>query len=107
MHSLILCKKYTTFLHCKFITLLKTPFIPVYWSCQFIARVSNVSLKHWQQMGGVNINEDIIIDKSIHRSINSRSSVLKVEDFCLFVIYGLCYHNDACGIIRENLKLVL
>ncbi|KAF3442528.1 hypothetical protein FNV43_RR16444 [Rhamnella rubrinervis] len=53
------------------------PSVNVYWSCQFIARVSNVSLKHWQQMGGVNINEDIIIDKSIHRSINSRSSVLK------------------------------
>ncbi|KAA8526840.1 hypothetical protein F0562_008931 [Nyssa sinensis] len=33
--------------------------------------------RHWQQMGGVSITEDIIIDKSIHRSINSRSSVLK------------------------------
>ncbi|PQM34922.1 choline transporter-like protein 2 [Prunus yedoensis var. nudiflora] len=53
------------------------PSVNVYWSCQFIARPSNVSLRHWQQMGGVNINEDIIIDKSIHRSINSRSSVLK------------------------------
>lgn len=51
----------------------------VYWSCQYIARASNISLRHWQQMGGVNINEDIIIDKSIHRSINSRSSVLKVD----------------------------
>jgi choline transporter-like protein 2/4/5 len=30
-------------------------------------------------MGGVNMNEDIIIDKSIHRSINARSSVLKVR----------------------------
>jgi choline transporter-like protein 2/4/5 len=39
-----------------------------------------MSLRHWQQMGGVKINEDIIIDKSIHRSINSRSSVLKVKD---------------------------
>ncbi|KAM7492601.1 hypothetical protein LguiA_035522 [Lonicera macranthoides] len=28
-------------------------------------------------MGGVSINEDILIDKSIHGSINSRSSVLK------------------------------
>lgn len=51
---------------------------PVFWSCQFIARASNMSLRHWQQMGGVKINEDIVIDKSIHRSINSRSSVLKV-----------------------------
>jgi choline transporter-like protein 2/4/5 len=53
------------------------PSVNVYWSCQFIARASNVSFRHWQQMGGVNINEDIIIDKSIHRSINSPSSVLK------------------------------
>ncbi|GAV86096.1 Choline_transpo domain-containing protein [Cephalotus follicularis] len=53
------------------------PSVNVYWSCQFIARASNTSLRHWLQMGGVNINEDIIIDKSIHRSINSRSSVLK------------------------------
>lgn len=68
-------------------TLLTTPSFPVYWSCQFIARVSNSSLKHWQQMGGVNINEDIIIDKSIHSSINSRSSVLKVEGF-----FPICYY---------------
>ncbi|XP_062169834.1 choline transporter protein 1 [Alnus glutinosa] len=53
------------------------PSVNVYWSCQFIAHASNMSLRHWQQMGGVKINEDIIIDKSIHRSINSRSSVLK------------------------------
>ena len=51
----------------------------VYWSCQFIARASNTSLLHWQQLGGVSIDEDILIDESIHRSINSRSSVLKVE----------------------------
>ncbi|KAK4781806.1 hypothetical protein SAY86_015908 [Trapa natans] len=53
------------------------PSTNVYWSCQFIARVSNMSLRHWQQMGGVNINEGIIIDKSIHQSINAQSSVLK------------------------------
>ncbi|KAF5730667.1 choline transporter-like protein 2 [Tripterygium wilfordii] len=53
------------------------PSVNVYWSCQFIARASNMSLRHWQQMGGVKINEDIVIDKAIHRSINSRSSVLK------------------------------
>lgn len=34
-------------------------------------------------MGGVSINEDIVIDKSIHKSINSRSAVLKVEFFQL------------------------
>jgi choline transporter-like protein 2/4/5 len=49
----------------------------VYWSCQFIARASNVSLKHWQQMGGINIDENILIDKTIHKAINSKSSVLK------------------------------
>lgn len=53
------------------------PSVNVYWSCQFIARASNVSLRHWQQMGGVNIVEDMVIDKSIHQSINSRSAVLK------------------------------
>ncbi|KAL5994493.1 Choline transporter protein 1 [Asimina triloba] len=41
------------------------------------ARASNVSLRHWQQMGGVNINEDLVIDKTIHRAINSHSAVLK------------------------------
>ncbi|XVE50312.1 hypothetical protein DITRI_Ditri01bG0151900 [Diplodiscus trichospermus] len=53
------------------------PSVNVYWSCQYIARASNTSLRHWQQMGGVKINEDIVIDKSIHGSINSQSSVLK------------------------------
>ncbi|KAM7250152.1 hypothetical protein ACFE04_022035 [Oxalis oulophora] len=53
------------------------PSVNAYWSCQFIARASNISLRHWQQMGGVNINEDIVIDKSIHRLINSQSNVLK------------------------------
>ena len=51
---------------------------PVYWSCQFIARASNVSLKHWQQMGGVSIDENILIDKTVHKAIDSRSAVLKV-----------------------------
>ncbi|XP_010545818.1 PREDICTED: choline transporter-like protein 2 isoform X2 [Tarenaya hassleriana] len=53
------------------------PSVNVYWSCQFIARASNTSLRHWNQMGGVQIQEDMLIDKAIHRSINSRSSVLK------------------------------
>nr|DAD22915.1 TPA_asm: hypothetical protein HUJ06_024378 [Nelumbo nucifera] len=53
------------------------PSVNVYWSCQYIARASNMSLRHWHEMAGVNINEDIIIDKSIHRSINSRSAALK------------------------------
>ncbi|THG20382.1 hypothetical protein TEA_013224 [Camellia sinensis var. sinensis] len=51
--------------------------LSVYWTCQFIARASNMSLRHWQQMGGVKIVEDILIDKSIHKAINSRSAVLK------------------------------
>nr|KYP40982.1 Choline transporter-like protein 5 [Cajanus cajan] len=53
------------------------PSVNVYWSCEFIARASNVSLKHWKQMGGVTINEDIVLDKAIHEYINSHSAVLK------------------------------
>ncbi|TVU43850.1 hypothetical protein EJB05_10350 [Eragrostis curvula] len=53
------------------------PSVNVYWSCQFIARPSNVSLKHWQQMGGVSIDENMLIDKTIHDAINSKSTVLK------------------------------
>ncbi|XP_042024687.1 choline transporter protein 1-like isoform X2 [Salvia splendens] len=44
----------------------------------FIARASNVCLNHWEQMGGVKVIEDIAIDRSIHKSVNSRPSVLKV-----------------------------
>ncbi|XP_078176050.1 plasma-membrane choline transporter family protein [Carex rostrata] len=53
------------------------PSVNVFWSCQYIARASNSSLKHWQQMGGVVIDENIIIDKTIHKAINSPSAVLK------------------------------
>ncbi|KAK4484895.1 hypothetical protein RD792_007496 [Penstemon davidsonii] len=53
------------------------PSVNVQWTCQFIARASNVSMTHWEQMGGVKVIEDIAIDKFIHKSINSRSSVLK------------------------------
>ncbi|XP_057771812.1 choline transporter protein 1 isoform X2 [Salvia miltiorrhiza] len=53
------------------------PSVNVFWTCQFIARASNVSLNHWEQMNGVKIIEDIAIDRAIHKSINSRSSVLK------------------------------
>lgn len=53
------------------------PSVNVYWTCQFIARASNISLKHWEEMGGVKVIEDIAIDKAIRRSVNSRSSVLK------------------------------
>ena len=62
-------------------------FCLVYWSCQFIVKASNVSLKHWRQMGGVNINEDIVIDKSIHEYINSHSAVLKVSFFQLSTFF--------------------
>ncbi|KAK9688935.1 hypothetical protein RND81_09G023000 [Saponaria officinalis] len=53
------------------------PSVNVFWSCQFIARPSNMSLRHWEQMGGVKINDGLEIDNSIHKSINSRSAVLK------------------------------
>lgn len=72
----------------KFSILIAYFFCLVYWSCQFIARASNVSLRHWQQMGGVNIKEDIIIDKSIHEYINSQSAALKVN-LLLFLTFSL------------------
>ncbi|KAG9154899.1 hypothetical protein Leryth_015524 [Lithospermum erythrorhizon] len=53
------------------------PTVNVYWTCQFIARASNVSLRHWQDMNGAKITQDILLDNTIHNSINSRSSVLK------------------------------
>lgn len=53
------------------------PTVNVYWSCQFIARASNVSLKHWHETGGVSIDENILIDKTVHKAIDSRSAVLK------------------------------
>ncbi|RWW34231.1 hypothetical protein GW17_00001013 [Ensete ventricosum] len=71
------------------------PSVNVYWSCQFIARASNVSLKHWQQMGGVNIDEDIIIDKTIHRAVNSPSPVLKVGDFISFYLVHISFEWTA------------
>ncbi|KAK9152733.1 hypothetical protein Sjap_000213 [Stephania japonica] len=55
------------------------PSVNVHWSCQFIARASNTSLQRWKQMGGVDIKEDIVLDKSIHQHINSHSAVLKVK----------------------------
>ncbi|CAI0438968.1 unnamed protein product [Linum tenue] len=54
------------------------PSVNVHWRCEFVARASNASMRHWQVMGGLNINEDIRIDKTIHKSVNARSSVLKV-----------------------------
>ncbi|EPS61834.1 hypothetical protein M569_12959 [Genlisea aurea] len=53
------------------------PSVNVYWTCQFIARASNVSMRHWEEMGGVKVIEDIAIDSAVHKAINSRSSVLK------------------------------
>ena len=79
-------------------------FCLVYWSCQFIAKASNVSLKQWQQMGGVTINENIVIDKSIHKYINSHSAVLKVSFFQLSTFVFLI---DVVTVIfpRESITL--
>lgn len=38
-------------------------------------------------MGGVNIDENIVIDKIIHKSINSPSAVLKVSDILPNFVY--------------------
>ena len=76
---------------------------PVYWSCQFIARSSNMSMKHWQQMGGVRINEDIVIDKLIHKAINSPSSVLKVEYILpVWYIFAAWKKHVTCNLLGKT-----
>ena len=40
-------------------------------------------------MGGMNIDADLIIDKSIHKSTNSRSSVLKVYKFFFSTMHAV------------------
>lgn len=52
-------------------------------------------------MGGVNINEDIVIDKSIHKSINSRSAVLKVK-FILLLLFLFIYGYYDCDLFIEK-----
>jgi choline transporter-like protein 2/4/5 len=56
-------------------------FPSVYWSCQYIARASNASLNKWLAMGGAKIEENMLIDKTIHKAIDARSAVLKVYKF--------------------------
>lgn len=49
-------------------------------------------------MGGVIINEDIVIDKSIHKYINSHSAILKVSFFLniqLVNMFGYFKTNEA------------
>lgn len=44
-------------------------------------------------MGGANIQEDIIIDKTIHKAINSPSAVLKVKNY-YYVSLFFSFKND-------------
>ncbi|WZZ43266.1 hypothetical protein YC2023_039525 [Brassica napus] len=45
-----------------------------YSDCKSAASIfTNSSLRHWQQMGGLSIQEDMFIYKSIRRSVNSRA----------------------------------
>lgn len=53
------------------------PTTNVFWSCQFAAHASNVSLQHWKGMGGVDIDEGDIIVKAIHSALNAPSAILK------------------------------
>lgn len=53
------------------------PTTNVFWSCQFAAHASNVSLQHWKGMGGVEIDEGDIIVKAIHSALNAPSAILK------------------------------
>lgn len=48
-----------------------------------MARKSNVSLEQWHQMGGQTVDDDMTLDKTVHKSINSQSSVIKVENLFL------------------------
>lgn len=77
--------------------------IVVYWSCQYIARASNWSLSHWQKMGGVNIQDDVIIDKSIRRSLDSRASVVKVREM---IIFSLWHVDSTFKLVLGTLKNV-
>lgn len=53
------------------------PTTNVLWSCQFAAHASNVSLQHWKDMGGVEIDQGDIIVKAIHAALNAPSAILK------------------------------
>ncbi|KAL8228688.1 hypothetical protein R6Q57_013588 [Mikania cordata] len=53
------------------------PSVNVLWSCEFMTRKSNASLQQWHQMGGQTVDDGMILDKTVHKSINSQSSVLK------------------------------
>lgn len=53
------------------------PTTNVFWSCQFSAHASNVSLQHWKGMGGVDIDQGDIIVKAIHSALNAPSVILK------------------------------
>jgi len=50
-------------------------------------------------MGGVSIDENMLIDKTIHDAINSKSAVIKVCDApgttCALSIYFICINNLA------------
>lgn len=62
-----------------------------------------MSLRHWQQMGGVNINEGLEIDNLIHKTMNSRSAVLKVKGpFCLECIVPV-YDSLNCKVTLSSL----
>ncbi|XP_071714531.1 choline transporter protein 1-like [Rutidosis leptorrhynchoides] len=53
------------------------PSVNVLWSCEFMTRKSNASLQQWHQMGGQTVDDGMKLDKTVHKSINSESSVLK------------------------------
>ncbi|MFS8015247.1 putative choline transporter [Helianthus anomalus] len=53
------------------------PSVNVLWSCEFTTRKSNASLEQWHQMGGQTVDDGMTLDKTVHKSINSESSVIK------------------------------
>lgn len=48
-----------------------------------MTRKSNVSLDQWHLMGGQTVDDGMKLDKTVHKSINSQSSVTKVQNLPL------------------------
>lgn len=51
-----------------------------------MTRKSNVSLQQWHMMGGQTVDDGMILDKTVHKSINSQSSVLKVHHLSFLIL---------------------
>lgn len=48
----------------------------LFWSCQFSASASNVSLNQWESLGGVHINQGDIMVQALHKVITAPTRVV-------------------------------